>query len=143
MHSYKDLGRIERISGAFHKIFIPGSFFPFHVFTAPDFGLPHCHVSDMEINMLYGGYEEEQYTIHEDGRVTMEVFQRLPNTTWFVPARTIHRITKLYAEVAITRPDVGPPFRNWAHYDFRPEGIFFKPAGENDFRPFDFANDDN
>ncbi len=99
----------EKMSNEFTKHHIKG--LPFgaviHHFTAPDTGGPHDHPFGFTSHIIHGSYIERVYTI-QNGNVIFEDIHRLPGTSHYVPATTIHELIALPHGDCFTMITPGP-----------------------------------
>jgi hypothetical protein len=84
----------ERMNEQFEKLHLQVGKFPItlHHFTGPDVGDPHDHPLPFWTTILRGPYIEEMWD-KDLGFLTLAT--RFPGQSYYVPARTIHRIVSL------------------------------------------------
>ncbi len=107
-----------------------------HHFTSPDPWCFHDHPFGQWSSVLDGGYVEEVATISADGTWSVEVVERLPQTTFYIGAHHIHRIVGLPDGECLTASVYGEWEQHVSLFDARPDGVWRCPAdGRWDWQP--------
>lgn len=100
-----------------------------HRFTEPDHGDPHDHPFPFTSFIICGGYEERVYD-PSGNEVTN--FRR-PGDCFRVPAKRIHRITRLLDGECWTLILPGPWERKSRFWQFRDDGAFSRAWDEHEW----------
>ena len=95
-----------------------------HHFTQADTGHPHDHPWPFKSLILAGGYEEEEYRLHQDGSHSISCYQRLPGQSHSVRADTVHRITQLYQHECWTLISPGRKVKEPGFFKFKNGRIY-------------------
>lgn len=91
-----------------------------HYLREPDGGEPHCHPTQIESNVIQGGYYERIFSLDEEGYVSpCRVTLRMPGPPHMIEADCIHQIMELLPSPCWTCVFTGPVIREWQHYPVR------------------------
>lgn len=109
---------VERMSPAFVKYHLDDGR-ALHRFTRPEpFAHPHDHPWCFETEILAGGYVEEVFTLHADGRWSSDLVERAPCSVHRIDATHIHRIVGLPAGESWTLVRADPHERETLFWRF-------------------------